>query len=508
MRKSTIDLTAMFLYKQAIFDELNGRTESGICQKNLATWLNQNRKTIHRHIEQFEKDGLIEKTGSTNRNFDGATVSPYEWNTYKINSDKIEAFLKERNYTLPTPKEAFEEIGDFCKFSHEIRKEKKSAPEATTSELRENIIKKIETKKEKQRSKDEKLLKAHDEIFSVKKEIKELNEFFGATYKILYIDDLKKRCTSAFCSTPNPERGNQERIDQAKRILKAKEISHYDVKSSFCKISEGFGTGKIPSLKEDTYRAIIDQTELLDHKITDDEWQKIKPDLKMAAFMQTYMDENKITFRTHCQRERGYFHNGEYIHGYRLLYTNGTLKGHAKEVFEAEERLIDFFDKPLIDIIDEINRAMHRKFNLDKYFKSEIFLWESDLYILVQHALLTKHKIPTMTVYDCFYFDKKHEKTFNKVFEKVYRECFEKLLSDATVSEKIAEYQHIGEWEDTENAFSNKNGKTKQIKKLSEKTWSDDQAHIEKVKNALEALKRFESGEWDGRDENGEQMIF
>ena len=81
---------------------------------------------------------------------------------------------------------------------------------------------------------------------------------------------------------------------------------------------------------------------------------------------------------------------------------------------------------PIYDIFNIVKDAMHEVFGLKKFYKANIFIYESNLHIL----MLKKFKdmgIKTINVYDGFYFI---EGTMNQdLYNQIYREATEELLA-------------------------------------------------------------------------------
>ena len=82
---------------------------------------------------------------------------------------------------------------------------------------------------------------------------------------------------------------------------------------------------------------------------------------------------------------------------------------------------------PIYDILSTVRDAMHRVFNLDKFYRADIFIFESNLHILML-KLFKDMGIKTINVYDGFYFVKG---TMTKeIYNNVYAKATNLLLAD------------------------------------------------------------------------------
>ena len=83
-------------------------------------------------------------------------------------------------------------------------------------------------------------------------------------------------------------------------------------------------------------------------------------------------------------------------------------------------------DMDIYDIFKVVKNAMHKIFKLKKFYKADIFIYESNLHIL----MLKEFKdlgIKTINVYDGFYFI---EGTMTQeLYNEIYEKCTQKLLN-------------------------------------------------------------------------------
>ena len=87
---------------------------------------------------------------------------------------------------------------------------------------------------------------------------------------------------------------------------------------------------------------------------------------------------------------------------------------------------MNIFYEVIYDILDTIRKAMHAVFNLTHFYKGEIFIYESNLHIL----MLQKFKelgIKTINVYDGFYFKK--NTMSQELYDSVYTQAVHQLLA-------------------------------------------------------------------------------
>lgn len=442
--------TALHVYKNAVYNK-HYDNELRLVEQNIGAYLKISRKTIGHHIRELVNEGVLHFVRYTNENQDGQKVSKFRFSIYETDTSEFASWLSDHGVEVPTKRECMAETTEYCNFCLQASKARKANPGKSEKEIGDVAKEKLTHKRDVELERLKKALTKHDKIFSVKSETDFLNDYYGGLYITRYLNELKKRYVTNVCPTPNPEKSeDQTRIEFVKGLIHAEEIAHWDKSASTYALSLAFGTREIPDINEDTYRRVLDASCLLRGPITDESWQMIRPSIK-ALFMPTTMKESSIYFRTVTQRKGFYIKktrswSGYYTKGDKqfktttTLYNEGLLKGKALETYEQELLLEKFFNRDLYVIVKMLADAMHKVFKLDKFFGKNIFLWESDLYILVQYTLLTQYGIETVAVYDCFYYDAKHT-NFAEIFEKVYRECLQRMLDNPAIEKEISKYR-------------------------------------------------------------------
>ena len=242
-----------------------------------------------------------------------------------------------------------------------------------------------------------------------------LNEVNDDKIKMLYLTEGKKRLTSLLCGTPNPDHHQGEVYQKRYRYLcnalncDKEDIVEFDVNASIYRLSYEIGNGVVRT-GGDIYEMIYDECGFGKDFIS------IRPYFK-KILMPIYMNEGGCHHRAWLYRNYGkplYSKNGKYIEG---------LDSESKIAYD---KIIEHTGMELIDVLLMLKEAMHKVLNLDKFYKADIFILESNLHILM-HKRFKDMGIKTYNVYDGFYFDKRCGIT-QKEFNKVYRTSVRKLI--------------------------------------------------------------------------------
>ena len=104
---------------------------------------------------------------------------------------------------------------------------------------------------------------------------------------------------------------------------------------------------------------------------------------------------------------------------------------------KSEEKELKFYkyleqelDMPIYDILVIIKDAMHKIFNLDKFYRADIFIYESNLHILML-KIFKDMGIKTINVYDGFYFIR--GTMTPELYNKVYEQATNQLLKNYNI---------------------------------------------------------------------------
>jgi hypothetical protein len=164
-------------------------------------------------------------------------------------------------------------------------------------------------------------------------------------------------------------------------------------------LSYALGNRKCADVNVDMYKLIFDKCNL------NINWtKKVRSNFK-NMLMPIYMKESSIRYR--CS-----------VYEY---HKNWTWFADKKE--EEAIKFYKYLEKELnmsiVEIFEKIKNAMHEVFGLEKFYKAEIFIYESNLHIL----MLKEFKdlgIKTINVYDGFYFEEgtMTQELYNQVYEK------------------------------------------------------------------------------------------
>lgn len=102
----------------------------------------------------------------------------------------------------------------------------------------------------------------------------------------------------------------------------------------------------------------------------------------------------------------------------------------SKEVekdYKFYKYFVDNLDLDLKTILNTVRDAMHKVFNLEKFYQADIFIYESNLHIIMLKIFKDKG-IKTINVYDGFYFV---EGTMTQeLYDSIYDEATMLLLEN------------------------------------------------------------------------------
>lgn len=391
-----------------------GDTEKGIAlnQEAIAKFLKRSERNIVRHFNILKDEKFITVVdkvklhcASTRENKD---KKAWYSNLYVVDQEAMNTYLIKvtKEDILANIEEESKMYNDFMTQVYANYVESKMALEATLTEAEKAAIARRVARKTKREQKKLNELKSIN--LKYLELLKDIN--YDASIKMSYLDENKKRLTSVLCGTKNPEKhtGSTERMDMLHKFFESdSKIVEFDTNASIYRLSYSLGNGCSASHDVDLYELIYKECGF------DAEWNQDLRDKFKQLLMPIYMREWSINFK--CLEFKKQSHWKKFI------------SKQTEEVFKFNKYFVDLLKLPLKDILNTVCAAMHRVFNLDKFYKAEIFIHESNLHIL----MCKKFKdmgIQTIDVYDGFYFI---EGTMTKeLFNTVYDEATLELLED------------------------------------------------------------------------------
>ena len=382
-------------------------------QSHAALYLGINRRSIHNYMKMLEEKNLIKKLPKKTRKPNGKKLITWAVNEYEVDFKNFEIELIANGFDLRTYDEVADDFEKYCLFSKAVTKaEQKVGFEE--EKVREEVQRILLTAEDRRKKKFDRLCKKHD--FALSK-LNDLNAYYNGKIFWSYLPEQKKRMSNFLCSTRNPEKsGDFARYDLIKKIL-GFDVEEFDIKSSIYNVSYALGTGKIASIDTDFYELIFKHTNI---KYTHSEWPKIRKSVKLLL-MPLYMREGSLKFRVQTFEDRKQAEN---------------LSKSDKLLVDAEAWLCEYFKIDLFTLLNEVRNAMHEVLGLKDFYKKDVFLYESDLHILVMWHLVFDHKIDVVNVYDGFYV-KKGIKNFEKILNTVYEQSFKELLQQEQLQKEF-----------------------------------------------------------------------
>lgn len=228
-----------------------------------------------------------------------------------------------------------------------------------------------------------------------------LNNDTKRVIKMKYLGQGRKRLTSPLCATKNPEKHKDTaRENLLKKQYGKSPVEEFDVNASIYRLSYNLGHGKPLSHDIDLYQMIYEACGW------DKPWNKKVRTMFKDLLMPAYMKECALKYRT-------------YLYERRQRYYASCSKT-DKEFVNQCEQIEAFFGDKLDNIFERVRIALHKVLNLKSFCQAEIFIYESNLHLI----MLTKFKnmgIIASNVYDGFYMPK--GVLTQAEFEKIYDEA-------------------------------------------------------------------------------------
>ena len=371
-------------------------------QQAFADYLNISLRTIARHFKVLKEKGLLDVTGQIYKH---SKYKESDWpsNVYTIKLQALNNFIideSEEDITADI-NNITTTYFDFMTFIRVNRKNKYVDIEESVEAkeiLEERFIKedKVVGKKMKQ------LIKKNRYYLDLLKEVN------NDKIPLSYLEQNKKRLVSNLCATRNPDhdifKTRQKMLENF--FQTTEEIEEFDTNASIYRLSFALGHGHLAPSELDIYKLIFNGCNFKAP------WTKEARYYIKQLMMPIYMRESSIKFK--CD---------QYNKQKNWSYFISTID---EKQFRMYSRIEKLFDLPIFEVMEKIRVVMHKVLNLEKFYKADIFIYESNLHIL----MLKEFKdmgIESINVYDGFYF--KHRTMTRELYDKLYKQSVEKLLS-------------------------------------------------------------------------------
>lgn len=357
-------------------------------QTLFAKYLNLSRFTLNKHIKKLRELECITVVGK--HRFYNKDLNRYsKWESYIYNVDfkKLNQCIfsitgEDILNNIVDYKSNYINILEFIKMDYEER----YILSLTEQELQEHITKK--EKKERKREKElSQLTKENKDYIDL---LTEINIDLPDEFRMAYLHEGKKRLINCLCITKNPENPGQEdevlRYDLLHKFFNTnEELEEFDTNASIYRLSYALGNKLTAMHTDDMYRKVFEEC-----NFEGVSWSKEFRKYFKLILMPIYMKESSIAYA--CNEYK-----------YKKNWTN--LTEIIKKKFEVYKYLINTLHMKLFDILMKIKVAMHKVFNLEKFYRANIFIHESNLHIIMI-KLFNSLGIKTLNVYDGFYFIK------------------------------------------------------------------------------------------------------
>lgn len=357
-------------------------------QLTFAAFLGVSHRTIVRHFNTAKELDFI-KVIDTVRIYNKHTKNNWLSNIYLVDNEKINQYIKNE-----TGIDLLDNVDNLINLYHEYMKFIKEM---------HNIHINIVDKKEQNKLS---ILKKNNIYYT-----NLLNEINNNVIPLKYLNEDKKRLVSNLCSTRNQEHDpNNTRIKIIKNYFKtSSDIIEYDTNASIYRLSYALGHGYCAPLNVDMYKLIFDECHF------NLEWNDKVRNIFKKILMPIYMRESSLRYR--CIQ-----FNSQKTWKYIFNKTD-------RELYNSYIWLEESLQKSIWDILDTIRNSMHKVLNLDKFYKADIFIYESNLHILML-KLLKDLNIQTINVYDGFYFVK--DSLTKEQYDEIYNKASNILLAQVS----------------------------------------------------------------------------
>lgn len=368
-------------------------------QQSFAEYLDISTRSVIRHFNKAKELGLIEVT-SKQHIYNKKKRSTWTANIYDVDIHELNDYIfTKSNYDVLEHIDV--EIPTYYKymtFVKEVSRQKKL--DAMTDEER---IEYEENESKKQLRRDRKLQRLQEEN---KYFLNLLDEVNNPIFPLYYLNDGKKRLVNIICNTRNPENEDtSDRIRVLSKYFGTDDLVEFDTNASIYRLSYILGNKECPDPNIDFYKLIFDKCNF-DIPWTIELRKKFK-----YLLMPIYMREYSIKYNCliyNFRKDREFFSNKQ-----------------EGETYAFYKKLEDDLSMSLFEIFSVIRDTMHEIFHLNKFYKADIFIYESNLHILML-KIFKDMGIKTIDVYDGFYFIR--GTMTQELYNKVYKQAAEQLL--------------------------------------------------------------------------------
>lgn len=373
-------------------------------QQSFAEFLGISSRSITRHFNLAKDLGLIEVTGK-HYIYNGKQKSKWLTNVYDVDLQKLNKYIVDKtgHNILDNIEKEIPLYYNYMKFIKRT-KEQKMLDSMTPAQRIEYEEK--ETKKEQKKENQITKLKNQNRYY-----LDLLAEVNNDIIPNFYLNDNKKRLVNILCSTKNPENSDDtNRMKLLTKFFESEDIVEFDTNASIYRLSYALGNNQVADPNIDMYKLIFDKCGF---KLP---WTKEIRDHFKNMLMPIYMKESSIKYRSLVYEKRKD----------REWFTD-KREGEAYAFYAYLERKLK---KPIYDIFNIVKDAMHEIFGLKKFYRADIFIYESNLHIL----MLKKFKdmgIKTINVYDGFYFinGTMTQDLYNEVYENATNELLKHVYN-------------------------------------------------------------------------------
>ena len=373
-------------------------------QDSFAEYLNISKRSVLRHFSLAKELGLIKVIGK-HQIYSGHTKSKWCANIYDVDQTGLNQYILDKTgYNVL--ENIDKEIHNYYKYMTFLKDIKKNNMlNEMTNEEKLEFEHKIVKKEERKAKKLKKLYKENKYYVDL------LQEVNNTSIPLHYLEDNKKRLVNVLCATRNPENSDSSsRTYILSKYFGSTDIIEIDTNASIYRLSYALGNKKCADSKIDMYKLIFDACNF------NLEWTKEFRYNFKYILMPIYMRESSIKFRS-------------------LTYE--SKKDWKWFSSKSEEKELKFYkyleqelDMPIYDILVIIKDAMHKIFNLDKFYRADIFIYESNLHILML-KIFKDMRIKTINVYDGFYFIR--GTMTPELYNKVYEQATNQLLKNYNI---------------------------------------------------------------------------
>ena len=396
--KNHIEDTLKFILVYSYFtDKKNG--EIALNQLAIATFLDLKRLAITRQFKTIKDMGFIKVTKKARFN------TKWYSNLYYIDQEAINEYLIEKtgHDVINNISSEQDVYFNFLALAKKIHEEK--VIEGLTEEEMTVYLEKVKKKRDREQEKIDRLKEQN--WYYLKLLVLVNNPFFP----MKYLNENRKRLTNTLCITKNPENPGHEndtvRMNMLREFFNSDKIVEFDTNASIYRLSYALGNNQLASHMNDMYELIYKECNF-NHS-----WSKKMRQQFKKLLMPIYMLEQTIGFK--CM---------EFAKHSRWTY---FLNSEVEKQYNFYKYFVDTLNLDLKTILTTVRDAMHKVFNLDKFYQADIFIHESNLHIIMLN-IFKDRGIKTINVYDGFYCE---EGTMTQeLYDEIYDEATNILLDN------------------------------------------------------------------------------